>query len=194
MAHGCSSAPLRESPDGARRPCGIPPMTDVQPMTGDGRAGMRATAPPRVTRASKGAAPRLNVRDRVLELGDDDVVKRVDAPVGRLDRLVQRQEGRLQTGQLDQQLHGGHVRLRALHIRVQTPWATLKRRGRCWPADPRQSCTAAAAPSQGIEYPGRLYKDAGAAAARRWLPADAGGRKRKAGQCGLTNASALSSV
>ena len=50
-----------------------------------------------------------DVVEGALDLGDDDVLDGVDAPVRRLDHLVQRHEGRLQRRQLHQQLHGAGV-------------------------------------------------------------------------------------
>lgn len=55
----------------------------------------------------------LDVRDGVFNLGLDHVLQRVHAPVGHLERHVQRHEGRLQVGQLHQQLDGAQVRLAA---------------------------------------------------------------------------------
>ena len=50
-----------------------------------------------------------DVVEGALDLGDDDVLDGVDAPVRRLDHLVQCHEGRLQRRQLHQQLHGAGV-------------------------------------------------------------------------------------
>lgn len=50
-----------------------------------------------------------DVVEGALDLGDDDVLDGVDAPVRRLDHLVQRHEGGLQRRQLHQQLHGAGV-------------------------------------------------------------------------------------
>ena len=53
----------------------------------------------------------LDVCDGVLQHRLDDGVERVDAAVGGLDGLVQRQERGLQAGQLHQQRNGRQVRL-----------------------------------------------------------------------------------
>lgn len=55
----------------------------------------------------------LDVADGVLQARLDHVLQRVHAPVGHLERRVQREERRLQVGQLHQQLHGLQVRLAA---------------------------------------------------------------------------------
>lgn len=57
--------------------------------------------------------PHLDVRDGVFNLGLDDILQRIDAPVGHLERRVERHEGRLQVGQLHQQLDGRQVGLAA---------------------------------------------------------------------------------
>lgn len=53
----------------------------------------------------KPKGPRLDVGDGVFEPGPHDVVESVDAAIGGLDGLIQRQERRLQRGQVHQQLH-----------------------------------------------------------------------------------------
>lgn len=58
-----------------------------------------------------GRRAHLDVRDGVLQARAHHRVQRVHPPVGGLDRLVQRQEGGLQAGQLHQQLDGVHVLL-----------------------------------------------------------------------------------
>lgn len=58
------------------------------------------------------SATHLDVLDRVVEFGDDDVVQGVHAAIGGLDGVVQRQEGGLEAGQLNEEVHCGDVRLR----------------------------------------------------------------------------------
>src|SRR6185437_9057866 len=52
----------------------------------------------------------LDVADGVLDPGLDDVLERVDAAVGGLDGLVEREEGGLERSELDEHLDGLDVR------------------------------------------------------------------------------------
>ena len=61
--------------------------------------------------SNAGRTAYLDVLDGIIELGDDNIVKGIDAAVGGLDGIIQREKSCLQAGQLNQQVHCGDIRL-----------------------------------------------------------------------------------
>ena len=64
---------------------------------------------------------RDDVGEGSLDFRDDDVLDGVDSPVGHLDDFVQRDEGCLKGGQLDEEHHGFLIVLLQLGDLLPTP-------------------------------------------------------------------------